>query len=116
MTAKKKAVAALIVSLGLTALLIYSAHVIIRDSFRDEYELFRSVKVGMTEDEVVRLLGPPHRVYTAANAPADYYVEGYNRKERPITNKVLIYVASEPIAYVYFDHENKVEDVYVGGS
>jgi hypothetical protein len=43
-------------------------------------------------------------------------VKGYAFKERPITNKVLIYVRSEPIAYVYFDEHGKVAEVFVGGS
>jgi len=113
---RKTLVAVLAVLLGFSALLVYSAHVLVRDAFREEYELFRSVKVGMTEEEVVKRLGPPHWVYTAPDAPADYYVQGYNHKKRPISNKVFIYVAIEPIAYIYFDHQNTVEDVYVGGS
>ena len=111
-------VAALIAA-GLLVLflgLVYAAHIIVRDSFKEEYALFRSVKEGMTEEEVVKLLGEPHWAYSASDAPADYYVEGYARKKRPITNKVFIYIGSEPIAYIWFDHQNRVEDVFVGGS
>jgi outer membrane protein assembly factor BamE (lipoprotein component of BamABCDE complex) len=84
--------------------------------FREEYERFQSIKVGMTEQEVREKLGTPVHVYDRASAPKDYYVEGWSRKERPITNKVLIYISSEPIAYVYLDDQNKVEEVFVGGS
>jgi outer membrane protein assembly factor BamE (lipoprotein component of BamABCDE complex) len=81
-----------------------------------DYERFRSIKVGMTEQEVREKLGAPVHVYETRSAPKDYYVKGYSFKERPITNKVLIYIASEPIAYIYVDHQAKVEEVFVGGS
>ena len=66
--------------------------------------------------EVIRLLGAPDRVYERATAPLDYYEPGYSHPERQITNKVLIYIGTEPIAYVYIDHAGRVEDVFVGGS
>ncbi len=94
----------------------YVAKVALDDVHGDEYELFQSVKIGMTEEEVVQLLGQPYKIYHATDAPENYYVDGYGYKERPITNKVFIYIASEPIAYVYFNHNNKVEEVVVGGS
>ncbi len=84
--------------------------------FKAEYERFQAIKAGMTEQEVREKLGTPAHVYDKASAPEDYYVKGYSRKERPITNKVLIYIASEPIAYVYLDDQGKVEEVFVGGS
>lgn len=85
-------------------------------AFRADYERFRSVRVGMTEQEVRNALGAPAQVYGRADAPEDYYVKGYSFRKRAITNKVLIYIAAEPIAYVYLDNQNKVEDVFVGGS
>jgi len=84
--------------------------------FKADYERFQSIKAGMTEQEVREKLGTPIHVYDKASAPKDYYVKGYAHKERPITNKVLVYIASEPIAYVYLDDQNKVEEVFVGGS
>jgi hypothetical protein len=84
--------------------------------FRAEHERFRSIRVGMTEREVRDKLGQPVYEYDQASAPSDYYVKGYSFRARPITNKVLIYVASEPIAYIYIDHQNRVEEVFVGGS
>jgi outer membrane protein assembly factor BamE (lipoprotein component of BamABCDE complex) len=84
--------------------------------FKAEYERFQSIHAGMTEQEVREKLGTPAHVYHKASAPKDYYVKGYSHKERLITNKVLIYIASEPIAYVYLDEQNKVEEVFVGGS
>ena len=84
--------------------------------FEAEYEKFRSIHRGMSEAQVVEKLGAPTRVYHRADAPKDYYVKGYSREEREITNKVFIYIGSEPIAYIYFDDANTVEHVFVGGS
>jgi len=84
--------------------------------FEDEYGRFESVKVGMSEEEVTASLGQPLHVYRKADAPQSYYVDGYSFKKREITNKVLIFVASEAIAYVYLDDKNEVEEVFVGGS
>lgn len=85
-------------------------------AFEEEYERFNSIAVGMTEQEVLERLGSPTLSYLSDDAPEDYYVEGYSFKKRPITHKVLIYVGSEPIAYIYLDKQEKVEDVFVGGS
>ncbi|MEX2093773.1 MAG: outer membrane protein assembly factor BamE [Pirellulales bacterium] len=84
--------------------------------FEDEYQRFESVKVGMSEEEVTATLGKPLHVYSKADAPESYYVEGYSFRKREITNKVLIFRATEAIAYVYLDHKNEVEKVFVGGS
>jgi hypothetical protein len=70
----------------------------------------------MSESEVRRVLGDPRWTYTAQTAPADYYVPGYRHKKRTITGKVLIYLGAESIAYVYFDQQARVEEVFVGGS
>jgi outer membrane protein assembly factor BamE (lipoprotein component of BamABCDE complex) len=84
--------------------------------FAADYELLRKVKVGMSEQEVRSILGVPQHEYEGATAPTPYYVKGWAYKERPITNKVLIYIRSEPIAYVWIDQNGRVEDVFVGGS
>jgi outer membrane protein assembly factor BamE (lipoprotein component of BamABCDE complex) len=84
--------------------------------FKEEYARLRSIEIGMTEAEVVQKLGSPDEVHDAANAPENYYVAGYSYEKRRIANKVFIYIESEPIAYVYFDHRNRVEYVFVGGS
>jgi outer membrane protein assembly factor BamE (lipoprotein component of BamABCDE complex) len=80
------------------------------------YKLFKTVKVGMDESQVVKILGEPEKVYHASTAPVNYYEKYYTHKKRDITNKVFIYPRMEYIAYVYFDHENKVEYVYIGGT
>ena len=49
--------AALLVFLSLLLYVAYVAKVALDDVYGDEYELFRSVKIGMTEEEVVQLLG-----------------------------------------------------------
>lgn len=84
--------------------------------FDAEYRKFEAVAVGWTEEQVVAHLGEPARVYTRETAPKDYFVKGYGYKSRPITNKVWIYIGSEPIAYVYFDLRERVEEVVVRGS
>ncbi len=84
--------------------------------FVEDYRKFKSVQVGMGENEVIELLGEPTLDYSKEDAPDDYYVKGYAFKRKEITNKVFIYIGQEPIAYVYFDNANRVEDVYVGGS
>ena len=72
---------------------------------------------GLTEAEIIRLLGrEPDQVLDRSSAPADYYVEGWSRKERPITNRVLIFMFGEPICYVWIDNDGRVEDYFVGGS
>jgi outer membrane protein assembly factor BamE (lipoprotein component of BamABCDE complex) len=97
------------------ALLVVNALVFHR-AFKEDYERFRAVKLGMNETEVIALLGKPYKTYDKATAPKSYYVEGYTFKERSITNKVFIYIGTEPIAYIYFDDKNRVEDTFVGGS
>jgi outer membrane protein assembly factor BamE (lipoprotein component of BamABCDE complex) len=104
-----------VVALAVAAFIVLG-YLAVRSSFHEDYARFESVKVGMSEGDVRRLLGEPSKVYEKATAPENYYIEGYSFKRRPITNKVLIYVASEPIAYVYFDDNDKVEETYVGGS
>jgi hypothetical protein len=94
----------------------YYVNVMLDEVFGDQYRLFQSEQRGMSEQEVVQLLGKPYKVYEASTAPSDYYIEGYSYKRREITNKVYIYIATEPIAYIYLDKENRVEAVFVGGS
>lgn len=84
--------------------------------FKEDHDRFHAITVGMTEQEVREKLGEPAHTHERGTAPEDYYVKGYSFKERPITNKVLIYIASEPIAYVYLDNQGRVEEVFVGGS
>ena len=72
---------------------------------------------GLTEPQVIRLLGAePTHVYDRESAPVDYYVEGWSRKERSITHRVLIFMLGEPICYVWLDDRGLVEDFFVGGS
>ena len=107
------------VLLGITivlAVLLIANALVFRQAFKEEYGFFRAVKPGMSEAEVVNLLGSPYKVYEKATAPQNYYLEGYSFKERPITNKVFVYIGTEPIAYIYFDDKNRVEETFVGGS
>lgn len=75
------------------------------------------LELGLTQDEVRARFGrEPNYAYRAGSAPADYYVEGWARRERPITSSVWIYIEGEPICYVWFDADGRVEDWFVGGS
>jgi hypothetical protein len=75
------------------------------------------LRVGLTEPDVIRSLGkePAYR-YHRDNAPADYYVKGWERRERPITGSVLIFMFGETICYVWFDERGRLEDFILGGS
>jgi hypothetical protein len=75
------------------------------------------LRLGLSEPEVIRLLGedPAYR-YKRDGGPQDYYVEGWARRERPITGSVLIFMFGEPICYVWLDEQGRVEDFFVGGS
>jgi len=111
-----KIVLLIIVVFVVSLLIIYLLGRLIFLDLDKDYKSFKSVKVGMGESQVQELLGEPDKVYYASTAPEHYYVEYYEYKKRDITNKVFIYPRMEYIAYVYFDHENKVEYVYIGGT
>jgi hypothetical protein len=75
------------------------------------------LKLGLTEADVIRALGAePDLRYTKNDAPSDYYVVGWERRERPITGSVLIFAFGEPICYAWFDEHGHLEDSFVGGS
>lgn len=95
---------------------IYQGMEFIDETFQPQYERFREIKPGMDEPKVRSLLGEPQMIFYRETAPDGYYVDGYAYKQRPITNKVYIYVAGEPIAYIWFDAGDEVEEVFVGGS
>ena|SRR5687767_7395559 len=115
MTWKRIAVAAAALAVAYVGLSLL-AGVTTRALYREEYSSFKSIKRGMTEEQVVARLGKPQRVYERATAPREYYVEGYTFKRRNITSRVLIYIGSKPIAYVYLDRKNQVEEVFIGWS
>jgi len=98
------------------AVFLIANALVFHQAFKEEYALFRAVKLGMSEVEVVKLLGSPHKIYEKATAPKNYYLEGYSFKERPITNKVFVYIGTEPVAYIYFNDNNRVEGTFLGGS
>ncbi len=74
------------------------------------------LELGLTAAEVVERLGEPNHVHHADTAPEDYYVEGWARRERPITSTVQVFILGEPICYVWYDEEGLVEDWFLGGS
>lgn len=74
------------------------------------------LELGLSSARVRERLGEPSYVYEAESAPEDYYVPGWAHRERPITSEVWIFHIGEPICYVWFDEQGKVEDWFVGGS
>ena len=80
-------------------------------------EIKAKLQLGLNEAQVIELLGEkPAHTYDRESAPVDYYVEGWSRKERPITHRVLVFMLGEPICYVWLDERGLVEDFFVGGS
>ncbi len=111
----------IVVAMGVIALLLigmaaWFARSLFEPVFAEEYERFLSVQVGMSEDDVRRILGEPYKVHLRDTAATDYYEKGYSFKRRPISHKVFVYIATEPIAYIYFDENKLVEEAFVGGS
>jgi hypothetical protein len=99
---------------GFAALYVFAPAI---DPWKEERQAFRNATpIGASEGDVRAALGKPAEEYTAQNAPADYYVDGYSYRKRPISNKVLIYIGTEPICNVWLDEAGKVEDRFVGGS
>lgn len=93
-----------------------AGHVASRILWAEGYQKFESVKPGMSQLEVEKLLGEPAYYYQKATAPQNYYVGGYSYREKPIEHSVLIYVGVEPIAYYYLDEAGRVDEIYIGGS
>ena len=79
-------------------------------------EIRSKLSLGLTEAEVRAVLGEPRFEYDQDTAPTEYYVNGWSRRERPITGRVLIFMFGEPICYVWFDETGQVEEYFVGGS
>jgi hypothetical protein len=80
------------------------------------YALWHRVKIGDNEAVVRSVLGEPRYAYEKATAPEDYYIEGYGKKVRPITGKVLIYSGTDLIMYVYLDSAGRVEEKVIANS
>ena len=74
------------------------------------------LRVGLTQEEIRQRLGEPELRYEADAAPDRYYVDGWAYREREITSEVWIFIVGEPICYVWFDEDDRVEDWFVGGS
>lgn len=83
---------------------------------RPTREPWSTIDVGERIDTVRRRLGPPVHEYTRESAPEDYYVEGWRRRERPITGSVHIWMGADLILYVWCDADGKVEETFTGSS
>jgi hypothetical protein len=84
--------------------------------FREEYERFRAIKPGMTEKEVRDRLGTPVSEHQKGTPSERFCVPGRWCEKRAISNRLLVFIAGEPIAYVFIGPDNRVEYVSVGGS
>jgi len=84
---------------------------------RPTLEKWQAVQVGVSEERVRELLGPPRYEYDAVTAPEAYYVPGFGRKERTITGKVFIYFGGgDLVLYVYVSPEGRVEETVSAGT
>ncbi len=84
---------------------------------RPTLQKWQVIQVGVSEERVRELLGPPYYEYDAATAPEAYYVLGYGHKERTITGKVLIYFGGgDLVLYVYVSPEGRVEETVSAGT
>jgi len=84
---------------------------------RQDRAPFERIKIGMPEEQVRELLADHLSPVVAVPGMEDYYIDGYSYREREITGKCLIYFGEyDAICYVYLDKDNRVEDVYIGGS
>ena len=77
----------------------------------------RELRVGQTTSEDIRSLGnEPRHSYSKDTAPGDYYLKGWERRERPITGSVLIFMLQGTVCYVWFDAQGLLKDDFVGGT
>src|SRR5688500_16594544 len=84
--------------------------------WKEDYDKFRSISRGMTENEDRERLGEPTFVHAKGVPPDKYCVPGWACEPRAINHRLLIFRAGEPIAFIYLDANNTVEHVFVGGS
>jgi hypothetical protein len=89
---------------------------ILESSRSDTIVKWNQIQVGDTEVSVRSRLGEPNIEYARESAPTDYYVSGYRRRERPITNRVLIYMGADLVLYVWVDDAGRVEELFRGVS
>ncbi len=75
---------------------------------------WNTVAIGQDASSVRIALGPPRFSYNADDAPPNYYVDGYARRERPISGRVFIYQQADLICYIWFDQSGLVEEVFIG--
>jgi hypothetical protein len=94
----------------------YVGDIVVKAPFRAQLDACEQIHEGMTVEEVGKLLGSPDYVFSAETVPADYTVLGYSCKRREISSTLHVYLFGEPIACIWVDAHNRVEDIYVGGS
>lgn len=87
-------------------------------SFELEREALRAkIRLGMSEEQLIRSLGPPDQVQSTRTGQQTCQFPGFSHAQKLISNRCLIYLGNQDaIAYVYVDKRGSVEDVYIGGS
>ena len=84
---------------------------------REYYKKMTSIRVGMTESQVVDLLGEPPAILYAEYAPKINQEYGLYGKEIKNINKCLIYYHGiDLIGHYFLDEDGKVYFVNVGGT
>jgi outer membrane protein assembly factor BamE (lipoprotein component of BamABCDE complex) len=84
--------------------------------WKEEEAQLKRIKIGMSEKQVLIILGEPPTWTFTAKDNKDYYIPGHSFKKRNITNKVLLFVEGDMILYVWFNKEGFVEDTFLARS
>lgn len=74
---------------------------------------------GRKESEVIKVFGTPDFTIYAEQVrqgTVQYPIEGYDKPDKEISNKVLVYIKGDAIFYFYIDHHGIVEDIFYGRS
>ena len=76
---------------------------------------WKTIKKGMTKEEVIRILGPPFRVFKSGEVAR---VNDYTFKPRVVKEECFAYMSKNGVymLYIYFDERGRVEDIFIGGT
>ena len=106
----------LVSSLTFVLLVIIGSLLFLRILNWNVYKDFGKISAGMSEAEVVRILGKSLDIIKAGDGKA-FPIPGYASDTYPISEKVLVYYGDfDSIAYVYINRSGRVEHVFAGGS
>jgi len=84
--------------------------------WKEEEAQLKRIKIGMSEKQVLIILGEqPSWTFTAKDNK-DYYIPGHSFKKRNITNKVFLFAKGDMILYVWIGQNGLVEDTFLARS